>query len=99
MEIQTDKLNYQNWNDENLWIYQHFFFIVLDGISESWQAFDTSRFKTYFKISSLSTHLNRNWGFFLHTSPMVGMLGWFLYLTIAFKRGSWMLSVNELQLF
>ena len=39
---------------------KRFFFIVLDGISESWQAFDTSRFKTCLKISSLSTQLKKN---------------------------------------
>ena len=34
-----------------------FSLIILDGISESWQAFDASKFKISFKISSVSTHL------------------------------------------
>ena len=68
-----------------------FSLIIFDGISESWQI--------SFKISSLSTHLKENWRFFLHTSPIVSMLRWFLYFTIAFKTVSWMLSANGCQLF
>ena len=71
-----------------------FSLIILDGISESWQAFYTSKFKVSFKISSLSTYLKENRQFLLHTSPIV--LGWFLYFTIAFKTGSWMFSANGL---
>ena len=55
-----------------------FFLIILDGISESWQAFHASKFKTSFKISSLSTHLKANWEFFLHTSPTMSILAWSL---------------------
>ena len=52
-----------------------FSLIILDGLSESWQAFDASKFRISFKISFLATHLKENWGFFLHMPPMVNMLG------------------------
>ena len=34
-----------------------FSLIILDGISESWQAFNISKFKISFKLSSLLMHL------------------------------------------
>ena len=41
-----------------------FSLILHDGISESWQAFDASKFKISFKTSVLSTHLKKIEGSF-----------------------------------
>ena len=35
-----------------------FSLIILDGLSESWQAFDASKFRISFKILFLATHEN-----------------------------------------
>ena len=51
-----------------------FSLIILEGISEPWQGFYASKFKISCKILSLSTHLKENWGFSLHTFPMVSMM-------------------------
>ena len=46
-----------------------FSLIILDGLSESWQAVDASKFRISFKISFLATHLKENWGvLFAHAS-------------------------------
>ena len=75
-----------------------FFLIILDGISESWQAFHASKFKTSLKISSLSTHLKANWELFLHTSPTVSILAWFLCFSFVFKVGLCMFPTSGSQL-
>ena len=47
-------------------IYENITFslFILDGLSESWQAFDASKFRISFKISFSATHLKENWGSF-----------------------------------
>ena len=75
-----------------------FFLMILDGISDSWQTFDASRFKILFVISSLSKRLEENWGVVLHNFAMVSIVVWLLYFTIAFNTGFWILYDNESQL-
>ena len=75
-----------------------FSLMILDGISDSWQTFDASRFKILFVISSLSKRLEENWGVFLHNFAMVSIVLWLLYFTIAFNTGFWILYANESQL-
>ena len=64
-----------------------FSLIILDGTSESWKAADASKFKTLFKISSLSTQLKKLRVHFA-PSPMVSMIRWFQILLLLFKRVS-----------
>ena len=64
-----------------------FSLIILAGTSESWKAADASKFKTLFKISSLSTQLKKLRVHFA-PSPMVSMIRWFLILLLLFKRVS-----------
>ena len=73
-----------------------FSLIILEGISVSWHALETSRFKISLNISSLATFENEKAACFfflsLHTSPIVSMLGCFLYFTISLIMGSLILS-------
>ena len=64
-----------------------FFLMIAEGISVSWHALETSSFKISLNISSLATfEIEKVACFFflsLHTSPIVSMLGCFLYFTIS----------------
>ena len=66
--------------------------------SVSCHAFDVSKFRIFFNISSLSIPVNRKGlsDFSLHTSPIVSMLGWSLYFKINFIIGSDTFSKLEL---
>ena len=58
-----------------------------------------SKLKISFNISSLIASENENKGrlfdLFLHTSPIVSMLGWFLYFKITLRIGSETFSNRE----
>ena len=70
--------------------------MILEGKLVSWHALETSGFKTSLNIFSLATFENEKAACFfflsLHTSPIVSMLGCFLYFTISLIMGSLILS-------
>ena len=61
-----------------------FSLMILEGISVSWHVLETSRFNISLNISSLATSKNEKAAFFyLHTAPMVSLLGCFIHFTIS----------------
>ena len=84
----TLALYYANKKPENI---SAFFLSIFVGISVSWHALVLSKLKIYFNISFQVTSENENKGclfdLFLHTSPIVSMIGWFLYFKITWRIG------------
>ena len=62
------------------------------GISESWHAFDESRFNISFSISGFEILLNVKYLFVLLLF-IAAILGWFLYCSIDLAIGSSMWSI------
>ena len=73
-----------------------FSLMIFEEISVSWHGLETSWFKISLNISSLTTsEIEKAACFFLlsfHTSPIVSMLGSFLWFTISLIIGPLMLS-------
>ena len=72
-----------------------FSLLFLERISVSWHDLETSRFKISLNISSLATSENEKAYFSFpsfHTSPIVIILGCFLYFTVSWIIGSLILS-------
>ena len=60
-------------------------------------AFETSSTFISVRTSSLETKLKEKFALFLYSDPIARILGWFLYLAIAFRVGSSMFSAKESQ--
>ena len=59
--------------------------------------FKTSSIFISVRTSSLETKLKEKFALFLYPDAIAKILGWFLYLAIAFRVGSSMFSTKELQ--
>ena len=75
-----------------------FSLIIFVGISVSWHALEVSNFKISpgFLLFIFEKE-NGSLGCFLHISPIVNMLGWFLYFITLFKIGSLILLTRGSQ--
>ena len=65
-----------------------FSLIILVGISVFYVALLMFRLFSSLRISSFWTFLNEKWDLELQNFLIATMLGWFRYLTIAFRSGS-----------
>ena len=71
--------------------------ITFVGISESWHAFDVSRFNMSFSISAFEILLNLKY-FFVLLLFIATVLGWFLlfYYTVLFLSCYWILNMVDI---
>ena len=86
----NDQLNTLHKTSANM---SAFIFIIFVGISESWDALETSRFKISLSTSDFGIYLKENCLAKL-LSFIATILGWFLYCSIIRKIGSSMWSVS-----